>query len=116
MRATPALSLAPSIGRSVVADVRSVTARAVAIAAAVLAAEALVVIVTPRIPAVWSVVWGIGDTVTGGVEERHQLLVDHPFPAALAPPGYRLEGEDYLRRQGRNSARLGIVPAGKSER
>jgi hypothetical protein len=34
--------------------------------------------------------------VTGGVEERHELLVDHPFPAALAPPGYRLEGNEEM--------------------
>jgi hypothetical protein len=75
----------------VVTDVRSVNLRAVAIALGVVAAAALVVIATPRIPAVWSFVWGIGDTVTGGVEERHELLVDHPFPATLAPPGYPLE-------------------------
>ena len=60
-------------------------------ALAIVATAALVVIVTPRIPAVWSFVWGIGDAVTGGVEERHERLVDHPFPAALAQPEYRLE-------------------------
>jgi hypothetical protein len=73
-------------------SVSRVTRRAVAIALGVVAAAALVVIATPRIPPVWSLVWGIGDMVTGGVEERQERLVDHPFPTTLAPRGYRLEG------------------------
>jgi hypothetical protein len=77
-------------------DVRSVTRRAVPIALGVVAAAALIVIATPRIPPVWSFMWGIGDTVTGGVEERHELLVDHPFPAALTPTGYRLQGVEEM--------------------
>jgi hypothetical protein len=72
-------------------NVRRVTLRAVAMALGVVAAAALIVVATPRIPAVWSFVWGIGDIVTGGYEERHERLVDNPFPARLAPPGYRLE-------------------------
>jgi hypothetical protein len=59
-----------------------------------MAAAVLVFIATPRIPAVWSFVWGISDTVTGGVDERHERLVDHPFAPTLAPPGYPLEGTE----------------------
>jgi hypothetical protein len=83
--------LARGIARAVVNEVRSATHRGVAVTLAVAAAAALVAIGTPRIPAVWSIVWGINDTVTGGVQERHELLVDHPFPATLAPSGYRVE-------------------------
>ena len=40
---------------------------------------------------------------TGGVGERHDLLIEHPFPSTLAPSGFRIEaiepmsaGEDTL--------------------
>ena len=82
-----AVSLAPAV---VVADQRRATLRAVAIALSVVAAAAVIVIATPRIPAVWSFVWAAGDTLNGGVEQRHERLVDRPFPT-LAPPGYRLQ-------------------------
>ena len=62
-----------------------------------LAAVAAVILVAavgrPRIP------WLIrdlasatvrGDPPNGGVKHRHELLRRHPFPAALAPAGYRL--------------------------
>ena len=69
---------------------RSVTRRAAAIALGVVAAAVLVVIATPRIPAVWGPVWGVGDIATGGIEERHERLVNHPFPTTLAPPGVQV--------------------------
>jgi len=71
--------------------VRRATAPAVATALAVAIVAALAVIGIPRIPAVWGFVWGTADSLTGGVEERHERLVKSPFPAALTPPGYRLD-------------------------
>jgi len=79
----------------VVREMRGVTRRAVAIALAFAIVAALAVIGMPRIPAAWGIVWGIGDSLTGGVEERHERLVEHPFPAALTP-GYRLEGVEEM--------------------
>lgn len=65
--------------------------RRMGVAVAAVAAAILVVVGVPRIPAVWSIVWGVGDFLSGGVEDRHKLLLDHPFPRTLAPSGYRLE-------------------------
>jgi hypothetical protein len=64
---------------------------AVVVAAAAVAAAVLVVIAVPRVPPVWSFVWGMGDLLSGGVEDRNKLLRDHPFPVELAPSGYRIE-------------------------
>jgi hypothetical protein len=69
---------------------------AVAVAAAAVAAVILAVVAVPRIPPVWSFVWGLGDLLSGGVEDRHKLLRDNPFPAKLAPSGYRLERNEEM--------------------
>ena len=44
----------------------------------------------------WGLVWGVGDIVTGGIEERQERLANHPFPTTLAPPGYRVEGSEEM--------------------
>ena len=54
----------------------------------------LVVVAVPRFPPAWSLVWNTWDFVSGGVEDRHRLLRDNPFPAELAPPGYRIDGNE----------------------
>lgn len=76
---------------AVVDDAMTFTRRGLTIALGLVATAALVGIATPRVPAVWSSLWGIADVIGGGVDERREALVDHPFPAALAPPGYRRE-------------------------
>ncbi len=75
---------------------RGATRRGIAVALAVAAAAALVLIGAGTIPAVWSILWGIGDSATGGVEERHELLMEHPFPPTLAPSGYRVEAVERI--------------------
>lgn len=64
------------------------------VAAGVLAAVILLVFAVPRIPPAWSLTWGTWDLVSGGVDDRHRLLRDNPFPAELAPPGYRIDGNE----------------------
>lgn len=46
-----------------------------------------------RLPVVGGLAWGIPDLFTGGVGHRQRLLDDHPFPAALAPRGFRLRSD-----------------------
>lgn len=67
---------------------------AVGLGAAAVAAAILVVVAVPRVPSAWSAVWGTWDLISGGVEDRHRLLRDSPFPAELAPPGYRIDGNE----------------------
>ena len=43
-----------------------------------------------KTPPVRPLVWGLADIVTGGVEDRHELLLEHPFPPTLAPSGFRV--------------------------
>jgi hypothetical protein len=69
---------------------------AVAGAAAAVAAAILVVVAVSRTPAVWSFVWGMGDLLSGGVEDRNKLLRNHPFPAELTPSGYRIESNEEM--------------------
>jgi hypothetical protein len=33
----------------------------------------------------------IRDFLDGGVKKRYALLLEHPLPSRLAPPGYRIE-------------------------
>jgi hypothetical protein len=66
------------------------------VAVAAVAAAVLVVIAVRRIPPVWSFVWGMGDSLSGGVEARDRLLRDHPFPAELAPSGYRIKSNEEM--------------------
>jgi hypothetical protein len=58
------------------------------------AAVILVVVAVPRIPPLWSLVWNTADFLSGGVEDRGRLLRDNPFPAELAPSGYRIESNE----------------------
>jgi hypothetical protein len=67
---------------------------AVGLAAAAVAAAILVVVAVPRIPPAWSLVWGTWDLISGGVEYRHRRLRDNPFPAELAPTGYRIKSSE----------------------
>jgi hypothetical protein len=66
------------------------------VAVAAVAVAVLVVIAVPRIPPVWSFVWGVGDSLSGGVDDRDRVLRDHPFPAELAPSGYRIESNEEM--------------------
>jgi subtilisin family serine protease len=68
--------------------------KAAAVAAAVAAGVIVVVLAVPRIPPAWSVAWNTWDFVSGGVEDREKTLRDHPFPAALAPSGYRIDANE----------------------
>lgn len=56
----------------------------------------LLVVAVPRYPPVWSFVWGWADIASGGVQDREQVLRDHPFPADLAPPGYRIVANEQM--------------------
>jgi hypothetical protein len=70
--------------------------RAVTVGAAAVAAALLVVVAVPRIPPVWSFVWGMGDLLSGGVEDRNRLLRENPVPAELARSGYRIESNEEM--------------------
>src|SRR5947209_3714352 len=48
-------------------------------------------VVLPKLPGL------ARDWLDGGVPERHALLLDHPFPARLAPRGYRIAKIDPYR-------------------
>jgi hypothetical protein len=68
----------------------------VAIGGAAVGLAILLVVAVPRYPPVWSEVWGWADIASGGAEDREQVLRDHPFPADLAPPGYRIVANDEM--------------------
>jgi hypothetical protein len=56
----------------------------------------LLVVAIPRYPPVWSFVWGWADIASGGVEDRERVLRNHPFPADLAPLGYRIVANEQM--------------------
>ena len=67
-----------------------------AIGGAAVGLAILLVVAIPRYPPVWSFVWGWADIASGGLEDREQVLRDHPFPADLAPPGYRIVANEQM--------------------